>query len=73
MALSRIWSAFIIVAVLVALFKYLPSTGEKQIFSSMVIGKNGDTLEVKKIALANAVSVCIDSFFDDTTPAFFID
>lgn len=54
MALSRIWSAFIIVAVLVALFKYLPSSGEKQIFSSMVIGKNGDTLEVKKVALANA-------------------
>lgn len=54
MALSRIWSAFIIVAVLVALFKYLPSSGEKQIFSSMVIGKNGDSLEVKKVALANA-------------------
>ncbi|MBS4063111.1 MAG: spore maturation protein [Chitinophagaceae bacterium] len=54
MALSRIWSAFIIVAVLVALFKYLPSGGEKQIFSSMVIGKNGDTLEVKKIPLASA-------------------
>lgn len=56
MALSRIWSAFIIVAVLVALFKYLPSGGEKQIFSSMVIGKNGDTLEVKKIPLASADS-----------------
>lgn len=54
MALSRIWSAFIIVAVLVALFKYLPSNGEKQIFSSMVIGKNGDTLEVKKMSLAAA-------------------
>lgn len=54
MALSRIWSAFIIVAVLVALFKYLPSNGEKQIFSSMVIGKNGDTLEVKKVPLAAA-------------------
>jgi spore maturation protein SpmA len=54
MALSRIWSVFIIVAVLVALFKYLPSNGEKQIFSSMVIGKNGDTLEVKKMSLAAA-------------------
>jgi spore maturation protein SpmA len=54
MALSRIWSAFIIVAVLVALFKYLPSNGEKQIFSSMVIGKNGDTVEVKKMSLAAA-------------------
>ncbi|HEX4958582.1 MAG TPA: nucleoside recognition domain-containing protein [Lacibacter sp.] len=54
MALSRIWSAFIIVAVLVSLFKYLPSNGEKQIFSSMVIGKNGDSLEVKKVPLAAA-------------------
>jgi spore maturation protein SpmA len=54
MALSRIWSAFIIIAVLVALFKYLPSNGEKQIFSSMVIGKNGDTLEVKKIPVTAA-------------------
>ena len=54
MALSRIWSAFIIAAVLVALFKYLPATGEKQIFSSMVIGKNGDTLEIKKMPLASA-------------------
>lgn len=54
MALSRIWSAFILVAVIVALFKYLPEGGEKEIFSSMVIGKNGDTLEVKKISLAAA-------------------
>lgn len=54
MALSRIWSAFIIIAVSVALFKYLPYNGEKQIFSSMVIGKSGDTLEQKKISLASA-------------------
>lgn len=54
MALSRIWSAFILIAITVALFKYLPSTGEKQIFSSMIIGKSGDSLEVKKV---NAASV----------------
>jgi spore maturation protein SpmA len=51
MALSRIWSAFIIVAVLVALLKFLPANGEKQIFSSMVIGKSGDTLQVKKMSI----------------------
>lgn len=54
MALSRIWSAFILIAITVALFKYLPSTGEKQIFSSMIIGKSGDSLEVKTM---NAASV----------------
>ncbi|HEY0731688.1 MAG TPA: nucleoside recognition domain-containing protein, partial [Chitinophagaceae bacterium] len=37
MALSRIWSAFIIVAILVALFRMF--TGDEQIFSRMVIGK----------------------------------
>lgn len=47
MALSRIWSAFIIIAVMVALFKFLPSGGEKQIFSSMIIGKSGDSVAVK--------------------------
>ena len=54
MALSRIWSAFILIAITVALFKYLPAGGEKQIFSSMIIGKNGDSLEVKSM---NAASV----------------
>lgn len=68
MALSRIWSAFIIVAVLVALFKYLPSHGEKQIFSSMVIGKNGDTLKQKKIPIALANSRILSAL--DTVARF---
>jgi len=59
MALSRLWSAFIIIAVLVAAFKFFSGT-EKQIFTSMVIGKNGDSVLVKKpagddMALANAL------------------
>ncbi len=37
MALSRVWSAFILVAITVALFKLLG--GDKKIFSRMVIGK----------------------------------
>lgn len=49
MALSRIWSAFIIIAVMVALFKFLPTGGEKQIFSSMIIGKSGDSVAVKNM------------------------
>jgi spore maturation protein SpmA len=49
MALSRIWSAFIIVAVLVALAR-ITATGNKAIFTSMVTGKNGDTIKLKKTA-----------------------
>lgn len=40
MALSRIWSAFIIVAIAVALFRSL--LGDGQIFSRMVVGKADD-------------------------------
>ena len=54
MALSRIWSVFIIIAVMVALFKFLPAGGEKQIFSSMIIGKSGDSVAVKTIQQASA-------------------
>ncbi len=40
MALSRIWSAFIIIAVLVAGFRML--TGDEKIFTRMVVGKSSD-------------------------------
>jgi spore maturation protein SpmA len=66
MALSRIWSAFILIAITVALFKYLPSTGEKQIFSSMIIGKSGDSLEVKNLN-ASTVSPAILQALDTTS------
>ena len=46
MALSRIWSAFIIIAFLVASFKFF-SGKEKAIFSAMVTGKAGDSVRVK--------------------------
>ncbi len=46
MALSRIWSAFIIVAILVAAVKFIKGD-EKQVLSSMVTGKKGDTLQIK--------------------------
>jgi spore maturation protein SpmA/spore maturation protein SpmB len=51
MALSRIWSAFIIISILVAVIKFV-GTGEKQIFSEMVVGKRGDTVQVKQMPLA---------------------
>lgn len=43
MALSRIWSAFIIIACIVAGVKCIFLSGNAEIFSSMVIGKSGDT------------------------------
>jgi spore maturation protein SpmA/spore maturation protein SpmB len=43
MALSRIWSAFILVAVMVAVFK--SCSGDKQIFSRMVTGKADDAYD----------------------------
>lgn len=46
MVLSRIWSAFIIVAILVASIKYLFSPNYKAIFNDMVVGKGGDTVQI---------------------------
>ncbi|HWJ30409.1 MAG TPA: hypothetical protein VNS32_28000, partial [Flavisolibacter sp.] len=48
MALSRIWSAFILIAILVASVK-LVTTDNKVIFSSMVTGKSGDTIKLKTV------------------------
>jgi len=47
MALSRIWAAFIIVAVVVAGIRLL-TTDHKTIFTSMVTGKAGDTVRLQK-------------------------
>ncbi len=43
MALSRIWAAFIIVAILAASARYFFIPGNKAIYSKMVVGKAGDT------------------------------
>jgi spore maturation protein SpmA len=47
MALSRIWAAFIIVAVTVAAIRII-TTDNKVIFTSMVTGKAGDTIKLSK-------------------------
>ncbi|HEV7621342.1 MAG TPA: nucleoside recognition domain-containing protein [Flavisolibacter sp.] len=47
MALSKIWSAFIIIAIAVATFRMM-ATDNKVVFSSMVTGKAGDTIKLKK-------------------------
>src|SRR3954465_15391006 len=47
MALSRIWSAFIIISVLAGVGRVL-LTDNKVVFSSMVTGKAGDTIKLVK-------------------------
>ncbi len=47
MALSRIWSAFIIIGILVGSYKLFLRDDNKSIFSIMVIGRSGDTVKIK--------------------------
>lgn len=47
MALSRIWAAFIIVAILAASFQAIFIKGNTGIFSRMVIGNSGDTTNTR--------------------------
>lgn len=49
MALSKIWSAFIIIAIAVAGFKAAFFSDSKTIFSTMVTGKSGDTIKIRNI------------------------
>jgi len=64
MALSKIWSAFIIVAIVAAGFTCLFSNNNKDIFSRMVVGKTGDTTHAKfidSIALPLAAAKALSS------------
>ena len=50
MALSRIWSAFIIIAIGVACVKcFIFPEGNRSIFSNMVSGKSGDTVRINTL------------------------
>ena len=49
MALSKIWSAFIIIALLVAAVRFTSQPGQDKIFSNLVTGKNTDTVSVRNI------------------------
>lgn len=53
MVLSRIWSAFIIIAIAVASIKYFSSDKYTQIFNDMVVGKGGDTIQISQKPLAH--------------------
>ncbi len=49
MVLSRIWMAFIIIALLSALGRFLFEPGQEKIFSNLVTGKNTDTVSVRSV------------------------
>lgn len=49
MALSRIWSAFIIIAILVAGARFTFQPGQEKIFSQLVTGRNTDTAYARTI------------------------
>ena len=70
MALSRIWSAFIIIAVLVAGYKYFFSKGQEDIFTRMVTGTAKD--EMKYVVLGDATKfggyATADSFAKAAAP-----
>ena len=53
MALSRIWSAFIIIAILVATIKFTFQPGQQKIFSQLVTGKNTDTISTRLVDSAS--------------------
>ncbi len=53
MALSKIWSAFIIIAIFVAGIKCIISSDSKMIFNKMVVGKSGDTSNTRYIDSIN--------------------
>ena len=46
MVLSRIWTAFIIIAIGIASIKYLSSDNYATLFNDMVVGKSGDTIQI---------------------------
>lgn len=46
MVLSRIWSAFIIVAIVLASIKYIFSPNYQAIYNDMVVGRSGDTIAI---------------------------
>ncbi len=63
MALSRIWSAFIIIAITAACIKCFFIPGNKTVFANMVTGKTGDTIKIKTVDSTKA-DVAIVKYLD---------
>lgn len=55
MALSRIWSAFFIIAILLAGSRVMLSNEQGHLFSAMVTGKSGDTLTMSRTTAASTL------------------
>lgn len=53
MTLSRIWSSFIIIAILSAGLLAIFSPSQKAVFSNMVTGKSGDTIKIKTTSISD--------------------
>jgi len=67
MALSRIWSAFIIIAILVATIKFTFQPGQQKIFSQLVTGKNTDTVSTRLVDSASLpVNVILQLQYEKT-------
>jgi spore maturation protein SpmA/spore maturation protein SpmB len=66
MALSKIWSAFIVIAIVLAGYKCLFVDGQGDIFSRMVAGKADDSYACYAIGTPDGISV--DSFFKKVAP-----
>ncbi|HET6994585.1 MAG TPA: nucleoside recognition domain-containing protein, partial [Chitinophagaceae bacterium] len=71
MALSRIWSAFIIVAILVAVFKWI-SWKDSDIFNRMVVGKSDDTYGYCTLGSETGAGITMDSFTRRLKPMGFL-
>lgn len=61
MVLSRIWSAFIIIAIGIASIKYISSSHYKTIFNDMVVGKGGDTVKIATQPMSTLSPIVKDS------------
>ena len=61
MVLSRIWSAFIIVAIIAASIKYMFSDNYKAIYNDMVVGKGGDTVQIATQKMTSLTPIIRDS------------
>ena len=70
MALSRIWSAFIIIAILVAGIKCIVVDGQRDIFSRMVTGKSDDAYNYYAIGAPTGTKYATTDSFSKAVEPF---
>ncbi|MFN8289714.1 MAG: nucleoside recognition domain-containing protein [Chitinophagaceae bacterium] len=67
MALSRIWTAFILIALLTAAGRFIFQPGQQEIFTQLVTGKNTDTTAVRSVDSAALPSAVHSQFLSQKT------